>query len=256
MTSSHAPAPGKPPMVVIATPTADQTVKACLANTIINATKVINTLGGRYHFAWVNSANIVFNRNKIINLALMHPDVTHILFIDSDMAIDAGAFAKLFKVGREFVGAIYPKRELDLKAYGQFRADGMAHAPALARALSFTVRLAGNNIRVTGEFIDVAGIGFGCTLIEVALLRRMIFEGVVIEDYIGESQTGVDFFTLLPTKGGAPLSEDYSFCARVLKTSGGKVWGYAGAGVGHAGEFVYQAPYLDYLGAIGEKRSD
>lgn len=244
------------PVVAIATPLADNSVKACLTNSVVNATRVVHALGGSYHFMWVNSANLIYNRNKILNLVLEKPAITQVLFLDSDMDVETRVFRTLFRSAREYVGAIYPRRQINLAAYGDFRAGGMPHAEALARALTFTVRSVGKEVRISGELVEVAGTGFGCVLLSTALLRRMITEDVVQEGPIGEGETGIDFFSLLPLKGGLQLSEDFSFCARVLRTSGGQVWGYGGPGVGHVGEFTYTAPFLDYIHALARPSGD
>ena len=80
----------------------------------------------------------------------------------------------------------------------------------------------------------------------------MLAEGVVSHGRIANGEPGVDYFTHLPAEGGGLLTDDYSFCERVRKTSNVTIWAYAGPGVGHVGYFTYRAGYLDYIKTISQ----
>ena len=74
--------------------------------------------------ATIDSADVARARNGLANMALADDSVTHILFVDSDMAIDTEVFRPFIAFDRAMVGAIFPERALDLECYAEERAAG------------------------------------------------------------------------------------------------------------------------------------
>jgi hypothetical protein len=56
-----------------------------------------------------------------------------------------------------------------------------------------------------------------------------------------------DFFSEITLEDGIRLSEDYSFCKRWRSTPGNEIWAVVDEPIGHVGDMVYSAPYLNRL---------
>jgi hypothetical protein len=56
-----------------------------------------------------------------------------------------------------------------------------------------------------------------------------------------------DFFGEITLDDGDRLSEDYSFCRRWLSVAGNEIWALIDEPIGHVGDMVYGAPYVNRL---------
>lgn len=168
------------------------------------------------------------------------PDSTHLLFIDADMGFPPEMVTDMLLLNEGVVGAIYPQRKLPLSWAG----SGTG-AP---------------NAERRGNFMEVEGIGFGCTLIRRDVVTTMLEKMPHIVDTrlamhpagdtirnAGSNRIIRAFEKLdLPDRG--IVSEDLSFCIR-YRQCGGRVWGAIGYRMSHVGPFDYQGRYLDGIEA-------
>jgi hypothetical protein len=56
-----------------------------------------------------------------------------------------------------------------------------------------------------------------------------------------------DFFGEITLEDGDSLSEDHSFCKRWRSIPGNEIWAVVDEPIGHVGDMVYNAPYLNRL---------
>jgi hypothetical protein len=56
-----------------------------------------------------------------------------------------------------------------------------------------------------------------------------------------------NFFDEIVLEDDDILSEDYSFCKRWLSMPGNEIWALVEESIGHVGDMVYGAPYLNRL---------
>ena len=238
--------------VLIATPTAGQVVTSAYATTLINATRVLTASGLDYHHATFDGADIVMARNYLANRALLDAGCGWVLWIDSDMAIPAAVFTRMFQFDQPFVGGVYTERNLDIERYAQFRMQGFPEGQARALSTNFNVRLDRGQMTVRNGFCAARGVGFGCVLMQRTLLERLARSDQTREVPSGKlmglglPERMVDFFSELPREDGGYLSEDYSFCARV-SAIGETVWVLADVQLGHVGRFEYGGSFLEQL---------
>lgn len=241
--------------VFIASPTVGGIVTTAYAGTLLSITMVLNKRGVSYRYVNFDGSDIVMARNYLANAFLQDAAASHILFVDSDMAVPQETLSVLFDCGKEFIGVVYPERKLDLERYGSFLMKGQTHRAALALSLIFNVRHFSNQVTVENGLCRVSGLGFGCVLI-----ARSVFENIVAKkgaDKMVSTKLRLaglkgdmhDFFGEIALKNGDSLSEDYSFCERVNRTSACDIWAYVGGAVGHVGQFTYGASYLESLDA-------
>lgn len=238
--------------VLIATPTAGQLVTSAYTATLINATRALHSAGLDYHHSTFDGADIVMARNYLANEALRRPEVGWVLWLDSDMAISYDVFARMLRANLPLLGAIYSERSLDLERYVELRNQGLPTDQCRALATNFNVRLQPGKFTITGGVASVLGFGFGCVLTRRDLLQRMGQTGVAKTvssgklSKLGFGDTMFDFFGEIRRPDGTYLSEDYSFCQRVLDM-GEEVRGLADVQLGHIGSFEYGASFLARL---------
>ena len=235
--------------VLIGTPTAGEVVTSAYAGSLIAASRVFHRLGWDYAHAMFDGADVALARNWLAGLILENAGITHLLFLDSDMAVGEEVFTRLARAERAMVGAIYPERRIDLERFAALSGQGMAPERARAMALNFAVQLAPGPLEVTDGLCPVEAIGFGCVLIRRDVITRLAPK--VGEIPGGPSGGGLrDFFGRMKGAEGL-LSEDYSFCQRV-RAMGETIWGDTAGGAGHVGRMTFSAPFIDHLHGLSE----
>ncbi|MEM7544269.1 MAG: hypothetical protein AAF367_01935 [Pseudomonadota bacterium] len=241
--------------VLIATPTTSGTVMAAYAQTLIAATQAISEKGGSYRLLTVDGADVVVARNALAHQVLAEAECTHILFIDSDMAVDSVALRHLLSLDAPFAGTAYTERHMDLQRLTNAMAEEPDMARARALASNFALRMEPGKKKVSNQMVELDAVGFGCVLI-----RRTVFEALIEQKIVSPFTSTTlrmaglkgdiwDFFGQIEQTGGDRLSEDYSFCHRVRQLGTVPVIAYVGPGVGHVGPFMYGAPYIERLKA-------
>lgn len=166
------------------------------------------------------------------------PSSSHILFIDADMGFAPELISDMLMFDEPLIGAIYPQRKLPLSWAGS------------GTGASVTQR--------RGDFMEVEGVGFGCTLISRACIQAMIDKYPELIDSrlhlhpAGETlrQTGTNrllrFFEKMDIPERGIVSEDLSFCIR-YRQAGGLVWAAIGHKISHVGPYDFAARYLDVI---------
>jgi hypothetical protein len=166
------------------------------------------------------------------------PNSSHILFIDSDMGAAPELITDMIMFDEPIVGCIYPQRKLPLSWAG----SGTGSTATERR----------------GDFMEVEGVGFGCTLIRRDVIAAMIEKYPEMIDTrlhlhpAGETlrQTGTNrllrFFEKLDLPERGVVSEDLSFCIR-WRNAGGQVWAAIGHKISHVGPYDFAARYLDVV---------
>lgn len=239
--------------VLIGTPTAGGIVTTGYANTLVGVMHIVRKLGWRSRYITFDGADIVMARNFIANTALKDPEITHLFFLDSDMKIQPPTLERLFRAEVEIIGAVYTERNFDLERYAQERIAGLPHDQARALASTFNVRLTPGKLNVNSGLCKVQGFGFGAVLIRRSLLERLVETGQAREVNSGKLSTqGLgatmrDFFSEIRNPDGSYLSEDYSFCKRVIDMGGTDLIALVDTEIGHVGSFTYGASFLSRL---------
>lgn len=166
------------------------------------------------------------------------PNATHLLFIDADMSFPPQLVTDLLLFDEPLVGTIYPQRKVPLSWAGSGTGQPQ------------TERRAG--------FMQVEGVGFGCTLIRRDLVTKMLEKMPELVDTrlhlhpAGDTlrQAGANrmirAFEKMDIAERGLISEDLSFCIR-WRQCGGQVWANINYKMSHVGDFDYSARYLDVV---------
>lgn len=241
--------------VFIASPTVSGIVTTAYAGTLMAITMGLQKRNVTYRYTNFDGSDIVMARNYLANAFLQDETASHILYVDSDMAVPQDTLSVLFDSDKEFIGAVYPERQLDLEKYGSYLGKGQTHRAALALSLIFNVRHFANEVQIVNGLCRVSGLGFGCVLIAKSVFEKIIAENGADRLVSGKLRLSglkgavYDFFAEIALENGDHLSEDYSFCERVKRISACDIWAYVGGTVGHVGQFTYGGSYLESLDA-------
>ncbi|MEE2690024.1 MAG: hypothetical protein VX640_00660 [Pseudomonadota bacterium] len=245
--------------VLIATPTAEGKVTTSFAQTLLAAATAFSKAGFQYRQAFFDGADVAMARNAFANILLADEGCTHLLFVDSDMAVDIEVFARLIQWGKPLAGPVCTERSLDLDRFVEEIRGGASKERALAVASNFAVMAAPGRIEVTNGFCKVEALGFGCVLIERSVFTALAERGLAKKTPAGKlARHGLgpdiyDFFSETAGPDGARVSEDFSFCRRA-REAGFDIWGYGAASIGHVGAFTYGASFIERLKAASEPR--
>lgn len=241
--------------VTIATPTTGGVVTAAYAQTLTAATLALTERGASYRLITVDGAEVAMARNILAHGFLGDAGATHVLFVDSDMAVDISVFRYFLKLDAPIVGAAYPERRMSLEDFHEAMAEEANLPRARALASNFTVRLSPGAHKVRRNCVEATGFGFGCVLIRREVFTAMI-EREVVKPYVSAKlrAAGIegevwDFFSEIPLGSGDRPSEDFAFCRRVTELGDTPLLAYIGPGVGHVGQFTYGGPYVERLKA-------
>lgn len=213
-----------------------------------------------YGYRTISISDIELARNVLASAALRE-QCTHLLFIDADMGFRSQLIAKMLQSDEEFVGAICPKRTMDLEALiaqlADKGGDGTGSAKLQAsQALDYVGNLRSDtscDLEMRGGFISVDGIGMALCLLRRSVLERMVDNRSAQQLILREGDRGLaefpvyGFFDKVHDASGARLSEDYSFCYRWTTGCAGKIWACVDEPITHVGSVEFTGTFLDKM---------
>ena len=191
-------------------------------------------------------SDIALSRNIFASAVLADKNVSHLLFIDSDMGFLPDGILGLLDFDRPVVAAACPKRHLSwdrLRRASEAEIEAgrtgdarLATPDLLDHCLDFNVdltRFDGSEwtAQRDGNFLSVPAVGTGIMLIRRDALAQMVDQGVAVArpGYTGLPLLGdaplYDFFSPIETPDRSMIeSEDISFCKRWVEDCGGEIW--------------------------------
>jgi hypothetical protein len=244
--------------VLIATPTTGGVVKSRFATTLVEVILSVKDAGWDTTFVTVDSCYISIARNYFANTLLSQAQFTHLVMIDSDMVFDGHVVCRLIRSGKPVVAAAYPARQMNWQAFTvASRHPELSEANRLALALNYPLEPASEpgtrQVKVSDGMCRVNRIALGCSVIQRGAFEGLIDAGMArllpddISERIGLKGPFYDFFSETTREDGARLGEDYSFCKRWHSVPGNEIWAVVDESIGHVGEMIYGAPYLNRL---------
>jgi hypothetical protein len=244
--------------VLIATPTVGGVVKSLYATTLVKVILAVKDANWNIDFVTVDGGYVSTARNYFANLLLGQSHFTHLVMIDSDMSFESHVICRLVRCGKPVVAAAYSQRRMDMEAFAQAsRNPELTPADRAALALTYNLQPepepGTRQVKVTDGMCRVNRIALGCAVIQRSALESLIAAGMVqsLPDHsserIGLRGPFYDFFSEITPEDGNRLSEDYSFCKRWRSMPGNEIWAVVDEPIGHVGDMIYSAPYLNRL---------
>jgi hypothetical protein len=216
------------PVVLLATPCFGGQLTQGYVESLVELMQFAGDAGIDMRLALLgHDAVIARCRNTLVSAVLDRPEITHLLFIDADIAFDPSIVARLVGFGADVAACLYP-----LKVRNRSRsAEG---EESLEQAtLEYVGAFCGPaEIEVRDGFATAIYAGTGFMLIRRSVLERMAsaypefkYEAADIyprPDYASGRHHAL-FDSMIEPDTGIYLSEDYAFCRR-WRELGGKVW--------------------------------
>lgn len=204
---------------------------------------------------------ITRSRNKMVIQFLRDPALTHLFWIDSDIAFTPQAVCRLLLADRDIVAGIYPMKSMNWPVDGV--PAGTTKTLFEHRYGEFPFNPVGHwNEKVSSYadadgFVEVAEAPTGFMCIKRGVILRMM-EHYPQLNYVPDGPPNnpdaplhwLFFDCMVDPDSGRYLSEDYAFCRR-WRDMGGKVWADTLTKLVHLGQHNYQGDLVETLRAQG-----
>lgn len=253
-------------VLLISMPTLGQ-VSTHTTKCLIGLTQYLARNGIPFAFETYEFSDVVFSRNQLMCSFLTKKQFTHMLCLDSDMAIEPSAIQRLLDFDVPFAATAYPQKH---PRWGRLRAliEAEAGLPEdqkssmdqlLSRTWVYNHQKAGFGgqrwvPKRKDGFITVPATGTGLMLMSRAVPETMVAKGVVahkprLEQVpLHKGLEYYDFFSHLSSPdGGLMYGEDQSFCMRWTHDCGGDIWLDTEATVHHYGEKRHSGRYAELV---------
>lgn len=238
--------------ILIATPVAGTQVYTNYVQSILETTLQAPNYGLTIDtYVMAGCSLLMKGRDTLVMFALEN-NYDAVLWIDSDIGWRFPDVLRLVASGHEFVGGLYPKKQLSDKALREAVDSGDPRL--LAKSYDYVLNGTGKEDPVNEHFMARCnGLGCGFTLTRTSVYRKMIEAGVVQEydfSYPGiKAKTAYNFFSALILDDKRYLSEDLSMCYRWVDLLGGDIWADYSVNLSHSGTFEFHGePSTMFLG--------
>lgn len=231
----------------IATPAYGGTYSGAYVRSLYRLLATAPAHGLSFSFSDIDYADIVVARNYLLsNFYYNMKDCSHMLFIDDDMGFSESLVYGMVQLHQDVVGAISPKRQIDLKKLHSL--GDLPFDKAYAMACDFIG--SADISRREGGFVEVEGCGTGIMLVSRRCIDRMVaalphivdrkrFRKLPFATKFQEFLVPFDKIVL----DDRELSEDFSFCHRWRKECGGKIYASVDNSIQHVGSITIDAAY-------------
>lgn len=200
-------------------------------------------------------ALITRGRSRLAAQFLAHPEATHLLFVDADIAFQPHNVFRLLDSGKDVIAAVCPLKKID---WGKVRkAVEKGVTDLQAASIGYVVRFLPNpqnSVEVNDGFAQVAYGGTGFLMISRDAMQRLFDAHPELRAKMRDmadnnaAETVMVFDTMIEPETGQYLSEDYAFCRR-WRDLGGEIWADFEARLTHVGHAAYTGSLMQALEA-------
>ena len=208
-------------------------------------------------FQLMKSSLVTQGRNLCV-AGFLESDFTHMLFIDSDIYVQAESILKMIERDKDVISIPYPLKTMMWdKAMDRINDNQIKNIKELKTALNtYPMRVADDNdIKVNKGVMEVTHSPTGCMLIKRNVIDKLIKaypdKGIVQKtvingEYVDKPHMWNFFDCIHDPETKTYLGEDFSFC-KLWKDIGGKCYAYIGDTIVHVGEHQYEGRFVDEL---------
>lgn len=236
-----------PPKIFIGTATANGIMMSDYVHALVGMVAHLTRAGVASIFGAVDGPDLFVQRD-ILARDFLASDCTHLLMIGGHVSFAPDLALRLLAAGEPLVGAVHPRRALDLERLRRLTAERDFDA-ALALAFDWGVRLAGSTVTVQDGLCRVAGLSSAFLLLERDCLTRMVTQGVAPPYQAYRPDLALHaFFRELPDEA-LRIEREEVICRR-WQATGGEIWAYVAAEVRPIAELRFGLPFQAYLEAL------
>lgn len=177
----------------------------------------------------------------------MKSKFTHLLFIDSDIEFQAQAVIDLLRSKKDVVCCAYPRKSYNFnKLLYSLKNESNSKESLESRGLDFTYNALYDdnyNIITDGDLVKVRHASTGFMMIQREILEKLYkkhTELKIITDNNSRNDEEIVGLFCCMIKNCQYLSEDYSFCERVID-EGGSIWINTKHNLNHIGKYLFKS---------------
>jgi hypothetical protein len=251
--------------VMIATPTAGASVYTRYMLSIIQLLASTQSRPGVKFTPpyFTEGALIPHSRNALASMLLETADLTHLLFVDSDIGFEPAAVYQMLDFNKPVSACTYPKRALNqgrLHAAARDIEDASLAWRAAQNYVGFEDLIktphasGGMALEVKNGFVRTMRVGMGLTLIRRDALETLRAQFPHLnrpanDSYkiLGVKTSVFQVFESEPDSDGIYVGEDLAFCRRWTEGCGGEIWLNVDPVVTHSGPVEFSGRLVDRL---------
>jgi hypothetical protein len=208
--------------------------------------------GYRIHLNSMGNESLITRaRNTIVSQFLDRKQLTHLLFIDADIAWQPETITRMLTLDEDVVAGIYPRKTLDWYNIEKYVKDSQNDLKSLEQ------RMMGYNLNFKnprhipmyqGGFVEVLDAATGFMMIKREVILKMIKEYPELKYTTDQNLNGKPyksdncyafFDCMIDPDSNRYLSEDYTFCRRWQKI-GGKIYADVASSLTHYGTYHFR----------------
>lgn len=227
--------------LLIATPCYGGLVHEGYMRSLLDLQKILLQLNIKHTVYTIGNESLITRaRNSIVAIFLGNKNLTHLLFIDSDITFSAESIIRFLKYRKPVVGGAYPKKNVDLELAKNCVKNNpeISSSDLLAQSLHYAVNIISesnsdqNRVQIHDGFVKVGNIATGFLMIQKEVILELI-ENFPNEKYENDCEgydspeTRDNFYTFFDTMvhptSKRYLSEDYAFSQKWIDI-GGEIW--------------------------------
>jgi len=208
-------------------------------------------------FQLLKSSLVTQGRNLCVS-GFLESGMTHMLFIDSDILVNAETVFKMIDRDKDIISVPYPLKTFNWgKAFEAIKKGDIKKPSDIQKwTNSYPMRVANtNDIVVDKGVIEVTHSPTGCMMIKREVFDKMIEhypdKGIVQKtvingEYVNRPHLWNFFDCIHDPETKTYLGEDFSFC-KLWKDIGGKCHAFIDDPIMHIGEHQYKGRFADEL---------
>jgi hypothetical protein len=242
----------------------------CYSNfslSLINTIKIFESCNILITIYFLNNDSLVSRaRNNLVGTSMLNTDITHFIFIDSDIVWNPIDIIKLILSDKLLIGGIYPKKS--------YKFDKISSNPSVItewinkknklnqnisdetiiknNLLDYNLNYLKNNLEIKNNIIEVKHLATGFMMFKREVIETMIqkFPETKYIDDTGfiSKENSIYTYALFDCGiiNGSYYSEDWLFCHR-WASLGGNIYADISIDLIHIGTEYYQGSYMKNL---------
>jgi hypothetical protein len=251
---SQAPPPTAKPFIYLAVPCYGGQLTLHFVKSMLALQDACRERGIGLHVEMMGGeALITRGRSRLAAQFLAHPQATHLLFVDADIAFLPQNVFRLLEADKDVIAAVCPLKTIDWEKVRAAAKAGVADLQAVG--IGYVVRFlptADSSVEVNNGFAKVAYGGTGFLMIKRGAMQRICDAHPELRAKMGDMadtlapEAVMVFDTMVEPETGQYLSEDYAFCRR-WRDLGGEIWADFEARLIHVGHAAYTGSLMQAL---------
>jgi hypothetical protein len=244
--------------VLFAIPCYDRQISEPTMMSLIKTVMYFRDHGIKFAVATITDSLINRARNNMAAKFLAQNQLTHMMFIDADIAFQPEDIIKLLWHDQEIITAAYPIKSINWEAVKENVNNGIEPKKLLENSVRFVVnpirKKEDNKLSIINGALEIFDAGTGFMLIKREAFAKLIekYPHLKYNDDTGslneeERKLTYAFFnSYIDPHLNRFLSEDYGFC-RYWQDIGGKVWVDPTIKLSHLGRIEFEGTMITYL---------